>query len=797
METEHRERFAPTAEQGLSDRQVQARKAQGLFNRQPQGMLRTNWQIVCQNLFTLFNAFNFGIALCIAWVGAYENLLFLLIIIANLVIGIVQEIRSKQAVEKLSLISAPRACVVREGKQRQIATEELVLDDVMVLQAGNQICADAVVLTGEVECNEALLTGEADPILKCKGDLLLSGSFLVSGTCKAQVEHVGEQNYATQIAAAARAQKKFRSELMADMQKVIRFTSAFLVPIGILLFCRAYFLLGEPIRDCVVTTSAAVLGMLPKGLVLLTSISLAVGVVKLARKRTLVQELYCIETLSRVDVLCLDKTGTITQGKMAVAGMIDLQAPLPMDLAHAMGVFAGLSEDENATQLALRAHFPAVLDEEKVAQVPFSSARKWSCITTRQSGSIVVGAPDILMKDQAFSLPVQVEEKMQNGARVLMVAHSDCVVTSESLPPLTPMGFIFVQDPVREDAAEILRFFREQGVQIKIISGDNPVTIASVARQAGLSQCDCFIDASTLHTEAEIAAAAQRCHIFGRVTPEQKKQLIQALKALGHTVAMVGDGVNDVLALKEADCSVAMAAGSDAARQVSQLVLMDSNFSSLPAVVMEGRRVVNNITRTASLFLLKTTFSFLLSFITLFSSMTYPFSPIQLSVIGSMMQGIPAFFLALEPSRERIRGNFLYTVLHAAFPSGFLIAINIVIIHLLSGILPMTELDVATLNVYMTGLAAQLLLVRVCRPLNRMRGILCVTMMAGFFALVCVFHEMLGIALLNSVTLPVFVVMGVCCVPARYALAWLLDRLPFMKLLGVEQETSRERGVSQ
>lgn len=794
METERRERFTPTAEQGLSENQVQARRDQGLFNRQPQGMLRTNWQIVCQHLFTLFNAFNFGIAVCIAWVGAYENLLFMLIVIANLVIGIVQEIRSKQAVEKLSLISAPRACVVRAGKQRQIATEELVLDDVMVLQAGNQICADAVVLTGEVECNEALLTGEADPILKRRGDLLLSGSFLVSGTCRARVEHVGEENYATQIAVAARAQKKFRSELMTDMQKVIRFTSAFLIPIGILLFCRAYFILDEPIRDCVVSTSAAVLGMLPKGLVLLTSVSLAVGVIKLARRRTLVQELYCIETLSRVDVLCLDKTGTITQGKMAVSEVIDLHAPLALELAHAMGVFTALSEDGNATQLALQAYFAPVHGEEKTAQVPFSSARKWSSITTRQSGSIVVGAPEILMKHQAFSLPAEVEEKLQRGARVLMVAHSDRVVTSEALPPLTPMGLVFVQDPVREDAAQILRFFREQEVQIKIISGDNPMTIASVARQAELPQSDRFIDASTLHTEAEIAAAAEQYHIFGRVTPEQKKQLIQALKAQGHTVAMVGDGVNDVLALKEADCSIAMAAGSDAARQVSQLVLMDSNFSSLPAVVMEGRRVVNNITRTASLFLLKTTFSFLLSFITLFSSMTYPFSPIQLSVIGSMMQGIPSFFLALEPSKERIRGNFLYTVLHMAFPSGFLIAINIVIIHLLSGVLPMTELDVATLNVYVTGLVALMLLVRVCRPLNRIRGILCVTMMVGFFLLVCVFHQMLGIALLNRVTLPVFAVMGACCVPARAALAWILDRLPFMKLLGVEQETEREKG---
>ena len=339
-----------------------------------------------------------------------------------------------------------------------------------------------------------------------------------------------------------------------------------------------------------------------------------------------------------------------------------------------------------------------------------------------------------------------------------------------------------------------MRFFREQDVQIKIISGDNPLTIASVARQAGLEGCERFIDASTLHTQEEIAAAAEQCHIFGRVTPEQKKQLVQALKEQGHTVAMVGDGVNDVLALKEADCSVAMAAGSDAARQVSQLVLLDSNFSSLPAVVMEGRRVVNNITRTASLFLLKTTFSFLLSFITLFSSMSYPFSPIQLSVIGSMMQGIPAFFLALEPSKERIRGNFLYTVLHAAFPSGFLIAINIVIIHVLSGILPMTELDVATLNVYMTGLAAQMLLVRICRPLNRLRGTLCATMMAGFFILVCVFHEVLGIALLNEVTLPVFAVLGACCVPARFALGWVLDRLPFMKLLGVEQESGHEKG---
>lgn len=761
-------------QQGLSHQQVDQRKEDGLVNAKVRSNQKTVPQIIRDNVMTLFNVFNFAIGVCIFLVGSYENLAYLFVIIGNILIGIIQEIRSKKMVEHLSLITMPTADVIRQGERQSIAVEELVLDDIMFLQAGKQICADAIVIHGQVEVNEALLTGESDPVVKRSGDTLLSGSFIISGTCYARVEHVGKENYATHIALSAQTYKKFKSELMTSLNKVVRFTSYFILPLGALMVLRSQLFLHDTWESTIISTSAALLGMLPKGLVLLTSVSLAAGVIKLARKRTLVQELFCIESLSRVDVLCLDKTGTLTQGNMQVTDVIALQ-PNPLDepLDALLSTYVAHAEENNATFLALRNAFPTSQTNttEVVSHTPFSSSRKWGSITLANGGTLYLGAPDRIAP--FYPIPRPVSERIRQGARVLLFAYSAQSHPDGSPEEPVPLCAIVLHDPLRKDAKNILSFFAKEGVQVKIISGDHPSTVTSIAQQAGLQRWQHAVDATTLKTEADIQKAVMDTTIFGRVTPTQKRQIIRAFQAQGHTVAMVGDGVNDVLALKDADCSIAMAAGSEATRQIAQLVLLDSQFSSLPDVVMEGRRVVNNITRTASLFLIKTIFSFLLSFLTVLGLVEYPFIPIQLSLIGIVMEGIPAFLLTFEPNHARIDQPFLPTVLRSALPSALVVVVNILIIQLGAGVFGLTEQDVHTLDVLLTGFAALILLWKVCRPFNWFHRALWLCMTALFFSCAYLFHDLLSIGVLTTASWPVLIVMAV----ADVLLTWFLSSL--------------------
>ncbi len=778
METyQNIKRFTPSPSQGLTDEQIALRQQQGLVNRQVGGITKTVKQIICENVFTLFNLFNFAVAVGILLVGAYRDLLFLGVIILNTMIGIVQELRSKREIERLSLISAPHANVVRNGVLQEIEPDRILLDDVMKLKLGNQVCADAVVCEGSVEVDESVLTGEADPVRKQAGDLLYSGSFIVSGSCFAVVKHVGAENYAARITMAAKEYKKSDSVLLGALNKVVQFTGIFVLPLGILLFLSAYLWLGESLREAVVTASAAVLGMLPKGLVLLTSVSLAVGVIKLARKKTLVQELFGIETLSRVDTLCLDKTGTITEGKMMVSEITDLDlARMPAPLDVMMASYLAALDDDNATFLALKRHFVSAPTLRAVSTVGFSSARRWSAVTFANEGSLYIGAPETLLQGRAVSLPAHVSQAAANGSRVLLVGWSPMSV-SENLPePFYPVAVLQLSDPIRADARETLDFFRTQDVAVKIISGDHPLTVSALAKQAGVRQYDQYIDLSELKSEEQIIRSATKYTVFGRVTPEQKRILVRALQQAGHTVAMIGDGVNDLLALKDADCSIAMASGSDAARQVSRIVLTESRFSALPAIVMEGRRVVNNITRTASLFLVKTIFSFILAFAALAFGMIYPLEPNQLTLIGVFAEGIPSFILALEPSDKRVRGHFLKTVFGRAFPTAFIIVFYQVLAGKFAPALGISGLELTTLTVYLTGMAWLVLLFSVCRPFNRLRGLVWGGMTVGFFLTAYLFRGLFNLGTLSVTGLIVFGVLTVCCYPLQRFLQWLIRR---------------------
>ncbi len=760
---------------GLSHAEVQERQSQGHVNKSDAKLTKSVSRIICENVFTFFNLFNLAIGVCVALVGEYTNLLFLGVIFSNTLIGIAQEIRSKRMVDKLSLMTMPRARVVREGGESEIHFEELVLGDVVKLSAGNQIGADSILLEGAVEANEALLTGESDAILKKAGDELLSGSFIVSGTCFARVIRVGTDNYATALTREAKAHKRFHSKLLDSLNKIIRFASCFVLPIGLLMFFTNYSGTATGLSTAVLTAAAAMIGMLPNGLMLLTSVSLSVGVIKLGRARALVQQLFGIETLSRVDVLCLDKTGTLTEGRMRVERVIELDySALPVPLEEAMGAFVCAMDDNNATFLAVKDYFCRNGEAlEFIDRVPFSSERKYSAAIFT-GFTLVMGAPDVLLNN----VPGEISA-FERDARVILVAKSDARAP-EALPgELTPVAALVLEDVIRPDAKQTLEYFASQGVQLKIISGDNPQTVSGVARRAGFAEAEAFIDAQTLETDEALAEAAESYSIFGRVKPAQKRALIKALQKGGHTVAMVGDGVNDVLALREADCSVAMAAGSEAARQIAQLVLLDSNFAVLPGVVNEGRRVVNNITRTASLFLMKTGYSFLLSLLAIAFAFPYPFIPIQLTLIGMFIQAIPSFFLALEPNSERIRGRFFETVLGNFLPSSLVVVLNVAFIQLLA---PYANIDpnaVSTLCVMMTGITGLFLLLRVSRPFNRMRAALFALMTVGFFfgAWVLPGYAFFSLGALKVSELMILLGMAAICYPLTYGLARVVKKV--------------------
>ena len=716
-------RWTPEALMGLDGDEVRLRRESGRQNTPPERVTKTTGQIFRDNVCTLFNLFNLLIAVALALVGAWSNMLFMAIIVLNTLIGVAQELHAKHLVDRLSLLNAPAAAVIREGRRAEIPVQEMVADDVVELTAGAQVSADCVILGGEIEVNESLLTGEAEPVLRRPGEHLLSGSTVVSGLCRVN------------------------SELLSSMRRVTRFTAYLIPPLGVLLFAEAVLLRGSGAGQAVVSTAAALLGMLPKGLVLLISISLAVGIASLASKRVLVQELYALETLAHVDTLCLDKTGTLTTGQLEVEDVILTELGESMPFEELMGAFVDGSADSNATFTALCGRFTARGRFSPAASVPFSSERKWSAVSFG-SLTLVVGAPEKLAGEAINEL---LEEKYRSGRRVLLVGVTRKeVLPGSPLPLLEWLGTIVMTDTLRPQAAQVLDYFRREGVDLKLISGDNSAAVSALAEQAGFPYADRYIDMSGVTAEEEIERAALSCSVFGRTTPQQKRQLVQALQRNGRTVAMTGDGVNDLLALREADCSIAVAAGSDAARQVSQIVLLDSDFSALPDVLAQGRRVVNNITRVAGVFFVKTIYSVLLSVVCLLMNIPFPLIPIQVTLIDLVIEGYPAFFMSFEPDGRKITGRFLPTVLRRAAPN----AAAILVCFLILLLLPLSAGQSSVLFYFLVGAAGIQAVFKAGWPLNRLRAFLCVTMTLGFYAAAILFRSLLQMELPDMSNLP-------------------------------------------
>ena len=749
------EHTKPSSEQlhGLTDAEIRQRIEQGLVNHNSDIKSKSIKRIVLENLITPFNILNFVLAVMILIVGSYKNLLFMGVIICNIFIGTVQEIRAKKTIDKLSLIAEPKAHVIRNGIKQEIAIHDIVMDDITFLGAGNQVCSDAVVIEGECEVNESLLTGESEPVLKQPGDHLLSGSFIISGNCHARVEHVGKDNYAAQITDNAKYVKKPNSEIMRWTNRIIKYIGFTLIPVGIALFCKQVFISHQGFNDAIVGVVAALIGMIPEGLILLTSVVFAVSIIRLSQHKTLVQELYCIETLARVDVLCLDKTGTITEGTMEVTDVLPLHDTTNEELNIALGSLIHALEDDNPTFNAVKTYCDKYDKLTCNHIVPFSSARKWSGASFDENGSYIFGATEFILKD---SSPYQeiIKEHSEKGQRVLMLAHSPHQIQDKELPAeIHPMAFLFISDKIRAEAPDTLAYFAEQGVDIKIISGDNAITVANIAKKAGLKTAEQYVDATTLQTPEEIKEAAQKYSVFGRVTPQQKLDLVKALKEQGHTVAMTGDGVNDVLALKESDCSIAMASGSDAARTVSQLVLLDSNFASMPKILKEGRRSINNLQRSSSLFLTKTIFSTINAILFIFLHFDYPFQPIQLTLISALTIGAPSLILALEPNKERIKGKYIVNVIRKSIPGAMTMVFNIVALAIVCSFIHFISTEISTLAVMITGFAGLLVLLKVSLPFNWIRCALFFTMLGAFIFAIFILKDLFSLA---SITLPMF-----------------------------------------
>ena len=787
---------------GLTDEQVNARIAEGKVNADENPNTRTYKQIVRENTLTFFNFLNLVLLVLVLLVGSYKNAFFVCIIIINTLIGIAQEIRAKKTIDKLAILTARKSVVIREGQKWTVPTEELVLDDVVCLKTGDQVPADARILEGSLEVNESLLTGESDNLPKNEGDELFSGSFVTSGEACCQIIHVGKDNYAAQITSEAKEFKRHNSELKNSLNAILKVISIIIVPLGALLFYKQYYIVGDTFRDSVVSMVAGVLGMIPEGLVLLTSVALTLGALVLANKKTLVQELYCIETLARVDTLCLDKTGTITEGTMcvervepyvstgrvetAVTGsepaesteaeeQVQTDSAFMEEIAVIMGNMMYVLKDQNATIDALRKRFPAKQDMTPEHVIPFSSDRKYSGVVFEEKGTYLMGAAQFLFPEDNEELTEKCQAYAEEGLRVLVLAHSSQNAEGTELPEgLEPLALMLLTDVIREEAPDTLAFFDSQEVDLKVISGDDPVTVAAIARRAGLKNADSYVDATTLTTEEELQDAVAQYSVFGRVTPQQKKAMVQALQSQGHTVAMTGDGVNDVLALKEADCSIAMAQGSDAAKNIANVVLLDSNFASMPHIVNQGRRVVNNIRTAASMFLIKTMFSVMLSLLTIFFGNAYPFEPIQMSLISACAVGIPTFLLAQENNYEKIDHTFLRHVFINAFPAAITITFCVFAVMLVCQNVYHSMAMLNTACVLVTGWNYMAALKTVYAPLNTYRKVIIYGMQFIFFAAAVIFQKLLSLGSLDfGMIILVFILMTFAPVLIDVITVWL------------------------
>lgn len=695
---------------GLTSNEIKERQEKNLVNYDTSLPTKSIKRILFDNFFTIFNFLNLFLAIVVFLVGSYKNMIFLSIVIINTAISTFQEIHSKKVVDKLSVLASSKAKVIRDGQRQEISINEIVLDDILEFNTGDQIATDSIILNGEVGANESFLTGEPDSIPKKAGDTLLSGSFIVSGKCIAKVIHIGEENYTAKISSDARYVKKINSEIMNSLNKIIKILTFAIIPIGIALFFVQLHLQNLSIQDAVIKTVAAIIGMIPEGLILLTSTVLAVSVIRLSKSKVLVQELYCIETLARVDTLCLDKTGTLTEGIMEVKDFIPINDSID-NMKNILANIAKLSEDENPTINAIKNYFKEISYEFiPIEKISFSSKTKWSGISFKDVGTYIVGAPELVLKDK-FANYKNIINKYAEDYRVIALAYSKKNIKEKEIPDdLELVGIILISDKIRKEAFQTLEYFYKQNVDIKIISGDNPITVSTIAKHTGVKDYEKYIDMSTIDENKDLIDIVNNYTIFGRVSPTQKKSLIMALQNSGKTVAMTGDGVNDVLALKAADCSIAMQNGSDATKSVSQIILLDSNFASMPKVVNEGRRTINNITRSASLFLVKTIYSTILALMFLFMGNAYPFVPIQLTLISAITIGIPSFILALEPNRERVRGNFLRNVISKSIPTGITVAINILLISILNKLNIISNEYYSSLCVISTSICGLILL---------------------------------------------------------------------------------------
>ena len=783
-------RYNPEYKKGLTSQQVQEHRLHGWTNKAVEPPSKTTKEIVHENVFTYFNLIFVVLAVLLCLVGSFRDLTFLPVIIANTLIGIIQEIRAKQVLDKLTMLNAPRASVVRDGKRTVINAEDLVVDDIVIFKAGDQVCADAEVSAGEVQVNESLLTGEADEITKRKGDKLMSGSFIVSGQCHARLDKVGEDSYISKLTLQAKAmQSKEQSEMIRSLDKLVKCVGVAIIPIGIVLFSQAFFIQHDGFRESVTSMIAAVIGMIPEGLYLLASVALAVSSIRLAQKKVLLHDMKCIETLARVDVLCVDKTGTITENTMKVQKLIktdEYDEKEKGGLSLLVGDFAAAMTNDNITMAALKEYFTKASGKKVLSKTGFSSATKYSSVTF-EDGAYVLGAPEFVLKEKYDDYAEEITEYASTGSRVLAFGIYDGEVDGKPLTHgILPFGFVLLANPIREAAKETFEYFAEQGVEVKVISGDNPVTVSNVAKQAGIKNADRYVDASEFEDEQSMRKALLNNTVFGRVTPSQKRKFVRILKEAGHTVAMTGDGVNDVLALKDADCSIAMASGSDAAAQASQLVLLESDFSCMPEVVLEGRRVVNNIQRSASLFLVKNIFSFLLSVASVVFMFTYPLEPSQVSLISMFTIGVPAFFLALEPNKNMIKGHFLTNVLLKALPAALTDALAVAALVIFGRTFDVSSTDKSTAATMLLAIVGFMILYKISAPMNKIRFSIVSGCIAGLLFCSIFLKDLFAITSMTKECIMLFVVFAIATEPVLRYLTTLVEKVKYyyLKLRG-------------
>lgn len=776
-------RYRPDHQTGLTAQQVQEHRMHGWTNQPVDPPSKTTKEIIQENVFTYFNLIFLVLAVLLCLVGSFRDLTFLPVIVLNTLIGIIQETRAKKVLDNLTMLNAPHAMVIRDGKKSQINAEDLVVDDIVIFEAGNQVCADAEVCAGEVQVNESLLTGESDEITKRKGDQLMSGSFIVSGQCHARLDKVGADSYISRLTLEAKAmQNTEQSEMIRSLDKLVKWVGVAIIPIGIILFIQAFVFQGEGFRSSVTSMIAAVIGMIPEGLYLLASVALAVSSIRLAQKKVLLHDMKCIETLARVNVLCVDKTGTITENTMEVQDVIptkEYEEGKMCPLSELLGDFTAAQSSDNITMEAMKRYFKIASGKKAVAKTGFSSASKYSSVTFEEA-SYVLGAPEFVLKEQYENYEEAISAHASKGARVLVFGTAKEEPDGKPLKEaVTPLAYVLLANPIRQEAKETFTYFAEQGVEVKVISGDNPLTVSEVAKEAGIAGAERYVDASTLHTEEEMRAAVLNNAVFGRVTPNQKRKFVQILKEEGKTVAMTGDGVNDVLALKDADCSIAMASGSDAAAQASQLVLLESDFSCMPEVVLEGRRVVNNIQRSASLFLVKNIFSFLLSLVSFVFMFTYPLEPSQISLISMFTIGVPAFFLALEPNKNIIKGHFLTNVFLKALPAALTDVLAVGALVIFGRTFGVSSADISTAATMLLSIVGFMILYTISAPMNVLRGVILGGCIVGLLFCSIFLNDLFAITGMTTKCVMLFVVFAIATEPVLRYLTWLIGKLRF------------------